>query len=159
MSPIHFIPAGRDWCMSYVCMSSVHYTCMQRLSYVSHTLYVYRQRLTYVSHAWCLGAETVICLLCTMPVGRDCCMSYVCMSPMHCVCRQKIVFIQYSNGPTLLLQAENRVLAFEKSFMFWSAYRPLETIAAAILGLDEEQNGGCVWLLWWYRKVFLTVVT
>lgn len=64
------------------------------------------------------------------------------MSPMHCACRQKIVFIQYSNGPTLLLQAKNRVLAFEKSFMCWRAYRPLETVsAAAILGLDEEQNG------------------
>lgn len=48
-------------------------------------------------------------LPCTIPVGRDCC-----MSAMHYACGQKIVSIQYSNGSTLLLLSENRVLAFEK---------------------------------------------
>lgn len=89
----------------------------------------------------CLLAETDICLLCTTPVGRDCCMSYVRMSPMHCACRQKRVFIQYSNGPTLLLQAENRVLALEKSFNVLECLQtPGNGIGSSHPGAEWEQH-------------------
>lgn len=104
-------------------------------------LYLYAETVICLPYTLCLLAETDICLLCTTPVGRDCCMSYVRMSPMHCACRQKRVFIQYSNGPTLSLQAENRVLALEKSFNVLECLQtPGNGIGSSHPGAEWEQH-------------------